>query len=99
MTNRWIYILVIALLSCHEQGNKRGMEMIIEDPAELATVTDVVKVRDTQHNNDDISIKNEFKSIEYVRIDNKKIIGKIISHLPLFFTNNHVYLQDKNPTL
>ena len=37
MTNRWIYILVIALLSCHEQGNKRGMEMIIEDPAELAT--------------------------------------------------------------
>ncbi|MCM0718713.1 6-bladed beta-propeller [Parabacteroides sp. W1-Q-101] len=90
MTNRWIYILVIALLSCHEQGNKRGMEMIIEDPAELATVTDVVKVRDTQHNNDDISIKNEFKSIEYVRIDNKKIIGKIID---IAFTKDYMFLM------
>lgn len=88
MTNRWIYILVIALLSCHEQGNKKGMEMIIEDPAELATVTDVVKVRDTQHNNDDISIKNEFKSIEYVRIDNKKIIGKIID---IAFTKDYMF--------
>lgn len=90
MTNRWIYILVIALLSCHEQGNKRCMEMIIEDPAELATVTDVVKVRDTQHNNDDISIKNEFKSIEYVRIDNKKIIGKIID---IAFTKDYMFLM------
>ncbi|WP_288733169.1 6-bladed beta-propeller [uncultured Parabacteroides sp.] len=90
MTNRWIYILVIALLSCHEQGNKRGMEMIIEDPAELATVTDVVKVRDTQHNNDDISITNEFKSIEYVRIDNKKIIGKIID---IAFTKDYMFLM------
>lgn len=90
MTNRWIYILVIALLSCHEQGNKKGMEMIIEDPAELATVTDVVKVRDTQHNNDDISIKNEFKSIEYVRIDNKKIIGKIID---IAFTKDYMFLM------
>ena len=90
MTNRWIYILVIALLFCHEQGNKRGMEMIIEDPAELATVTDVVKVRDTQHNNDDISIKNEFKSIEYVRIDNKKIIGKIID---IAFTKDYMFLM------
>ena len=90
MTNRWIYILVIALLSCHEQGNKKGMEMIIEDPAELAIVTDVVKVRDTQHNNDDISIKNEFKSIEYVRIDNKKIIGKIID---IAFTKDYMFLM------
>lgn len=90
MTNRWIYILVIALLSCHEQGYKRGMEMIIEDPAELAIVTDVVKVRDTQHNNDDISIKNEFKSIEYVRIDNKKIIGKIID---IAFTKDYMFLM------
>lgn len=64
--------------------------MIIEDPAELATVTDVVKVRDTQHNNDDISIKNEFKSIEYVRIDNKKIIGKIID---IAFTKDYMFLM------
>ena len=73
----YIIVFVVTLLSCHQE-NEGGIEMIIEDPAELATVTDVVKVRETQHNNDDISIKNEFKSIEYVRIDNKKIIGKII---------------------
>ena len=92
MTSRLIYIFVfvIALFSCHEQGDKKRMEMIIEDPAELSTITDVVKVRDTQHNNDDISIKNEFKSIEYVRIDNKKIIGKIID---IAFTKDYMFLM------
>lgn len=47
-------VVALALLSCHEQGDKKRMEMIIEDSAELSTITDVVKVRDTQHNNDDI---------------------------------------------
>ena len=59
-----VLLVHLVILSCHEQGDKKRMEMIIEDPAELSTITDVVKVRDTQHNNDDISIKNEFKSIE-----------------------------------
>lgn len=83
-------VVALALLSCHEPGDKKRMEMIIEDPAELSTITDVVKVRDTQHNNDDISIKNEFKSIEYVRIDNKKIIGKIID---IAFTKDYMFLM------
>lgn len=91
MENRLMYIIVfvVTLLSCHQE-NEGGIEMIIEDPAELATVTDVVKVRETQHNNDDISIKNEFKSIEYVRIDNKKIIGKIID---IAFTKDYMFLM------
>ena len=91
MKKRLMYIIgfVVTLLSCHQE-NKGGIEMIIEDPAELATITDVVKVRDTQHNNDDISIKNEFKSIEYVRIDNKKIIGKIID---IAFTKDYMFLM------
>lgn len=85
----YIIVFVVTLLSCHQE-NEGGIEMIIEDPAELATVTDVVKVRETQHNNDDISIKNEFKSIEYVRIDNKKIIGKIID---IAFTKDYMFLM------
>lgn len=84
-----VLLVHLVILSCHEQGDKKRMEMIIEDPAELSTITDVVKVRDTQHNNDDISIKNEFKSIEYVRIDNKKIIGKIID---IAFTKDYMFL-------
>ena len=91
MKKRLMYIVgfVVTLLSCHQE-NKGGIEMIIEDPAELATITDVVKVRDTQHNNDDMSIKNEFKSITYVRIDNKKIIGKIID---IAFTKDYMFLM------
>ena len=85
-----VLLVHLVILSCHEQGDKKRMEMIIEDPAELSTITDVVKVRDTQHNNDDISIKNEFKSIEYVRIDNKKIIGKIID---IAFTKDYMFLM------
>lgn len=85
-----VLLVHLVILSCHEQGDKKHMEMIIEDPAELSTITDVVKVRDTQHNNDDISIKNEFKSIEYVRIDNKKIIGKIID---IAFTKDYMFLM------
>ena len=87
-----VLLVHLVILSCHEQGDKKRMEMIIEDPAELSTITDVVKVRDTQHNNDDISIKNEFKSIEYVRIDNKKIIGKIID---IAFTKDYMFGENK----
>ena len=77
MKKRLMYIVgfVVTLLSCHQE-NKGGIEMIIEDPAELATITDVVKVRDTQHNNDDMSIKNEFKSIKKKKKKKKKKKGK-----------------------
>lgn len=84
-----VMMFLSVLFSCQssEQG---GVEMIIEDPAEVATIKDIVRVRETQHNNDEISIRNEFKSIEYVRIDNRRVIGKIID---IAFTKDYIFLM------
>lgn len=84
-----VMMFLSVLFSCQssEQG---GVEMIIEDPAEVATIKDIVRVRETQHNNDEISIRNEFKSIEYVRIDNRRVIGKIID---MAFTKDYIFLM------
>lgn len=63
--------------------------MLIDDPQEVASITDVVNMRDTRKNEDQISLKGEFKRIEYVRFDDRKVIGKIVD---IAFTKEFIFV-------
>lgn len=90
MISRFIYLLVFifCLLTCSKSPENVN-EMIIDDPEEVATIKDVVKLRDTRKNDDAISVKNEFKNIEYIRFDNRKVIGTIID---IAFTKEFIFV-------
>lgn len=82
----YILIFISILLACQE---RTGIEMLIDDPQEVVSITNVVNMRDTRKNEDLISLKGEFKSIEYVRFDDRKVIGKIVD---IAFTKDFIFV-------